>query len=91
MKTTDPSWSQLVLDSDQSENQLLMADVDAYLAKLPEPKMTPWLQFKLVAGRALHFIGLHHFVPMRVFDENTRLVINSTMVTCMWCPAVRDE
>ena len=89
MRTTDSGWFQVVIDPGLENVDMVTEQVEA-LVEGDEGHllMTPWLEFKLMASRRLHPL-VHHYVPMKRFDEGSQRLINTPYVTCIWCPRTR--
>lgn len=85
MKTTSDGWYQVVIDPDDERLETLINAARLAADSDPTPiRMNLWLVAKMWVGEHLHPL-VHHYVPMKEWDEASRRVIATDYLTCLWC------
>lgn len=95
MKTTNSGVFQVVLDPDDADVQMTEELVNEMLA--PDRAAAERVfssgteRVKYYLGYYLHGIGLHHFVPLKRWDQGSQRVIHTPHLVCMWCEKTKEE
>ena len=90
MKTTSDGWYQVVFDPDDDRNLAAMMATAELVADKDGMAWSPWLRLRLAASELLHPL-VHHYVPMKEWDEGSQRIIQTDLLTCLWCPKTYRE
>lgn len=62
-------------------------EVRARVAQEPSPPAAAMRRLRI--GRWLHYLGIHHWVLMRVYDAQSKRILNTGGHTCAFCARAR--
>lgn len=91
MKTTESGWYQVAINPDEENVEALLAAANEAADADPTPvKESPWLTVKEFVSKLLHPLGVHHFVPLKRWDQGSQRIINTGHLICLWCPRAKE-
>lgn len=90
MKTTESGWYQIVIDPEDENAERLLQAAELMADSDPVPiKGGLWLAAKEFVSKVLHPV-VHHYVPMKRWDQGSQRIIHTGYLICMWCPRAKE-